>query len=289
MNSAVRLGAGSWTSAGAARPRTDDERSPVPLIERIAAVGRAGFLSFGIGLPDLRVLKRQELVALRSVLNDHGIEELEIEFLDGWYSTDPEIRARSDRDRAFLLGVAAQAGADRIKVGGDFQPVPLVVDAAAEELRVLARQASDVGAVIALEGMPFADIRSPFEALKVVEAADVAGAGVFIDNWHVARSGHSVDELSTIPSSRIAGVELSDAPAAPATEDVIDETFDHREFPGEGELDIIGFVRAIRNTGYSGTWGVEMLSKQYRQLPIDVALERAFEATARFLREGAEG
>lgn len=285
MSSDVRLGAGSWTSAGAAKPRTEDERSPVPLADRVAAVSRAGFVSFGIGLPDLRALKRQELVALRSLLDDHGIEELELEFLDGWYATDSEVRARSDRDRSFLLGIADQAKADRIKVGGDFRPVPLVVDVAAEELRVLARQADDVGAVIALEGMPFADIPSPFEALEVVEAADMPSAGVFIDNWHVARSGHTVGELASIPGKRIAGVELSDAPAVPTTPNVIDETFDYREFPGEGGLDIAGFVEAIRGTGYAGTWGVEMLSAQYRELPLNVALERAYLTTSAFLRD----
>lgn len=285
MNAPVRIGAGCWTSAGAVKPRTTDERSPVPLDTRIAAVANAGFVAFGIGLPDLRALDDAgRLPDLRYLLDANGIEELEIEFLDGWYAADPDVRARSDADRAFLLRVAETARADRIKVGGDFRDVPLVVDIAAAELQTLARQGADVGAAIAVEGMPMADIRSPFEALEIVEMADTPSAGVFIDIWHVARSGHSVQELAAIPGARIAGVELSDAPARPAAPNVTDETFDFREFPGDGELDIRSFVDIIRRTGYSGTWGVEMLSTKFRALPVDVALGRSYSTTLQFLQ-----
>ena len=51
--------------------------------------------------------------------------------------------------------------------------------------------------------------------------------------------------------------------------DPVDETINHRELPGEGEFPIREYVAAVRDAGYDGPWGVEVLSQELRALPIE--------------------
>ena len=47
----------------------------------------------------------------------------------------------------------------------------------------------------------------------------------------------------------------------------------------EGDQDVIGFIRAIREIGYTGPWGVEILSSEHRRLPLMEALKAAHDTT----------
>jgi sugar phosphate isomerase/epimerase len=53
-----------------------------------------------------------------------------------------------------------------------------------------------------------------------------------------------------------------------------------RRLPGEGELDVVGLVRAVLRTGFTGPWCVEVNTPEFRVLPIDEAARRAAEAAS---------
>lgn len=89
--------------------------------------------------------------------------------------------------------------------------------------------------------------------------------------------------MATIPGQWIVDVELDDAPIA-FEGDMMADTFNGRRLPGEGELDVQGFVDAVTATGYYSVWGVEILSNEYRRLPIEEAVPAAFGASVQFLR-----
>ena len=61
--------------------------------------------------------------------------------------------------------------------------------------------------------------------------------------------------------------------------DLIDETVNHRRLPGDGEFPIRAYVAACREVGYDGPWGVEVLSEELRNLPIDQIFDRAYETS----------
>ena len=71
-------------------------------------------------------------------------------------------------------------------------------------------------------------------------------------------------------------------------DDLVDETVNHRELPGEGEFDLRGYVAACQDHGYAGPWGVEVLSEELRNNPIDVIFRRAYETTAAQFGHGEE-
>jgi sugar phosphate isomerase/epimerase len=67
---------------------------------------------------------------------------------------------------------------------------------------------------------------------------------------------------------------------------LVDETVNHRRLPGEGELDVPAYVEACREHGYAGPWGVEVLSEELRNLPMEEIFRRAYETTSAQFRAG---
>jgi sugar phosphate isomerase/epimerase len=117
QSAAPRLLPTSWTSAGDATPQSPDERSPIPLRERIEAVAAGGWNGFGVVHDDLVEFQRTgSLTDLRALLRDNGIDHLELEFLGDWW-TSGERRERSDLMRRELLIAAEELGAKTVKIG----------------------------------------------------------------------------------------------------------------------------------------------------------------------------
>jgi sugar phosphate isomerase/epimerase len=112
-----------WTSAGDAAPLGGDERSPLPLRERIEALAQAGFRGFGLVHADLLAAEQQYgLAGIRSMVSDNGLIHIELELLTDWWASGPT-RERSDEVRRTLLSTAESLGADHIKSPPMFRAV----------------------------------------------------------------------------------------------------------------------------------------------------------------------
>ena len=85
-------------------------------------------------------------------------------------------------------------------------------------------------------------------------------------------------ELLRIPTQYLSWVELSDGQWENMA-DPIDEVINHRKLPGEGEFPIRAYVEACRQAGYEGPWGVEVLSEELRNLPIEEIFDRSYATT----------
>jgi sugar phosphate isomerase/epimerase len=56
---------------------------------------------------------------------------------------------------------------------------------------------------------------------------------------------------------------------------------------GEGEFDVPGFIEAVQAAGYDGPWGIEVLSKELREWPLERLTTETFRTTmAQFGRIG---
>ena len=102
----------------------------------------------------------------------------------------------------------------------------------AQELRLLSSQAADVGVRIALEPQAMASIRSPQDAIEVVERADHRAAGILLDIWHIERIRLPIDAIREIPGELIIAAELSDA-SAHVEGSLLEDTVDGRLLCGE--------------------------------------------------------
>jgi sugar phosphate isomerase/epimerase len=283
VTAADELLATCWTTAGDAAPSRENWRSPVPLRERIEVAAAAGFTGFGVLAVDLAVAEREHgLAGIRAMLADNGVVHLELEGLPGWWSGGPE-RAGSDELRRFMLTAAEALGARHLKVTPDTSGAPWDAGHWASEFALLAGQAADAGAHLGIEFLPWSNIRTVHDALRLVEDAGHPAGGVVIDVWHVERAGTSPAELAVLPLHRIVGVELADADGE-VVGTLFEDTVDRRRYCGEGSFDLAGIVTALRAAGWAGPWGVEILSTEHRRLDVRQAAAHAA-TTARGLLE----
>jgi sugar phosphate isomerase/epimerase len=126
--------------------------------------------------------------------------------------------------------------------------------------------------------MPFSIISTVPMGAEIVSAAGHPGVGLLIDAWHVFRAGTSLEELqAALSPEMIFGVELDDADHA-VTGTLFEDTVDHRLLCGEGSFDLRGLVALLRDKGFDGPWGVEILSSSFRQLPVAQAVKLAAES-----------
>ena len=255
-----------WTSAGNVMPTRTGPQSPIDVVERVKAVSAAGYSGFGIGHADI-VVVRDTLgdSAFRSLLDEHGIVTLELEYIDDWW-TSGDRRKAADVVRNDLLAAAEALGAAHIKAGTgqvDDRVEPDVLDAAFLQL---CQQAESAGTRIALEPAAFSMMPTITPGAELVTRVAHPAGGLLVDIWHIFRSGQPYTELlDVIPSDRVFAVELNDGPGT-YRGSMYDDTFDNRLLCGEGDFDVLSFIDVIRRLGYDGPWGVEMMSEHHRTL-----------------------
>jgi sugar phosphate isomerase/epimerase len=265
-----------WTSAGDAAPLRGDERSPLPLRERIEALAQAGFRGFGLVHADLLAAEQQYgLAGIRSMVSDNGLIHIELELLTDWWASGPT-RERSDEVRRTLLAAAESLGADHIKVAPDVSGSPWDYADWVREFSRLAADAHAVGTRVGLEFLPWSNIETVHDGLRLVEDAGHEAGGLIIDVWHTERAHTPPEDLATIPLERIVGVELNDADMAPVGT-LFEDTVNRRRLCGQGSFRLPELIQALRSTGWAGPWGVEILSEEFRQLPLHEALAAAYQ------------
>jgi sugar phosphate isomerase/epimerase len=277
----VELMGAYWTTAGPTQPHQGQERSNFDLAERCREAAKAGMKGIGIWHADLaHSLESRSLDEIKKLLDDNGLEYLELEFIWGFFEDEgTEGRKESDEMRNLLLDAAGALGAHHVKVG-NIPGVPCELPKLTERYAELCADAANrTDAVIAYEFMPFdVNVDNLDAALQVVEGAGAKNGGLVIDTWHMAKLDIKPDELKRIPLEYLTWVELSDGKYE-WMEDRIEETTRFRKLPGEGEFDIRGYIRAAQEMGYDDAWGIEVLSDELRAEPIDEMYRHAFEAS----------
>jgi sugar phosphate isomerase/epimerase len=271
-----------WTTSGPVVVHYGREWSLFSWEDRCAEAAKVGLAGLGIWHADLEhQLETSSLAEIKSTFDAHGLKHLELEFIMDWFlDPDDERRQASDKNRARLFEAAAALDAHHIKVG-NIPGVPCELSKLTERFGELCADAAQhTDAKIVYEFMPFdVNVNTVDAARTIVEGAAAPNGGVAIDTWHMSKLGIAPDELKRIPLEYLTWIELSDGQIA-SHEDPIDETINHRRLPGEGEFDIRAYVRACEEHGYAGPWGVEVLSEELRNNPIDVIFRRTYDTTA---------
>jgi sugar phosphate isomerase/epimerase len=271
-----------WTISGPVEVHVGREWSLFDWADRCAEARTVGFSGLGIWHADLQhMLETRSLVELKQIFDDSGLRYLELEFLMDWFlDEDDERRQASDRIRELLFEAASVFGAHHIKVG-NIPGVPAGIPQLTERFGELCAGAAEhTDAKVVYELMPFdVNVNSLDTVLAVVGGAGARNGGIAIDTWHMSKLGIVPGDLRRIPVQYLSWVELSDGRRVDL-DDLIDETVNHRNLPGEGELDLHGYIDACLEHGYAGPWGVEVLSDELRNNTIDVIFRRAYETTA---------
>jgi sugar phosphate isomerase/epimerase len=142
-----------------------------------------------------------------------------------------------------------------IPPGGDMQRV---WDTAIREYRDLAVFAADHGVRVALEPLnpSIVNIETAIwtvaQALEIVQAVNVSSFGICLDCWNVWQNADLAEAIQAC-GDRIFTVQISDWRTP--------RSFEDRLVPGQGEILLPAFLRAVRETGFSGAYSVEIFSR----------------------------
>jgi len=281
MKSNDELLAAYFTISGDIFPFGPTEVSPFDFQYRVEAAAKAGYK--GIGLVHADMMATAERIGfkeMKTILAANGITKLEFEFLGGWYA-EGKIRAASDTMRKEMLAASDTLLPTNIKIAPTLHRDERDNNIAlmADEFGKLAQEAAEHGTHIALEIMPFSNIRTLKTGLAIAQGANHPNGGLLLDIWHINRGHIPYAELEKVPVKFIKSVEMNDADRYPISP-LWHDTIYRRKLCGEGVLDQKGFVAAIRKTGYKGHWGVEVLSEVVRKWPLEEMAQRSFDTTA---------
>jgi sugar phosphate isomerase/epimerase len=243
--------------------------------QRSEAASAAGFARIGIHLNDLTTLKPTDVA---DILSDNDLELGEIEFFAGWVGPGSESTNQSTLAKVRELAVST-GGGDHLS-SGDFVGDPLDIDGAAARLKRAAETVADVGLNIALEAFAWSAIDSVPTASALLARVDADNAGHLLDVWHVYNTGSTTESIADLDVTTVAAVQLNDGPRV--HENFMWNARNTRLLPGEGELDVRGFVEALRSIGYDGPFGIESSYPEFRALDVGEAAARAFDAMMKF-------
>lgn len=276
MAQGIELLASYWTIS-AAVPHGDREYSAFDFKDRVEAAAKAGFKGFGIWHADLdHILETRSLKEMKRILDDNGIRHLELEFLTDWF-LDGERKKQSDIQKQKLLTAAEVLQARHVKVG-DFFHEPYEMPRVIETFAALCKDAADHGTKVGFELMPFSMIDTLTESLEMVAGAGATNGGIVFDLWHLVKLGIPYEEVRRMPPQWLLSVELNDG-TFEAPWSLHEDTVNHRRLCGEGEFDIKGFIECVQGLGYEGPWGIEVLSDELRQWPLEKLTTRSFDTT----------
>jgi len=100
---------------------------------------------------------------------------------------------------------------------------------------------------------------------EMLEFAKECGSnvGLTLDAWHWHHAGGTVADILAAGKERIVVVHFDDAPDLPA-----DKIRDNqRLLPGEGVIDLTGFLRALQKIGYEDSLSVEVFGRGLKEMP----------------------
>ena len=127
---AVELMTLYWTTAGIFPGA--GEISRFDFKDRVEAAAKAGFKGIGIWHTELEhILHHRTLKEVKMILDDNGMQHVELEFLTDWF-LDGARKAESDSRKRRLLEASAALQAKHVKIGDFYNtacPMPRLVEA----------------------------------------------------------------------------------------------------------------------------------------------------------------
>ncbi len=233
------------------------------LEEKFAAIAAAGFDGVEIFENDFLAFDGTPRDVGR-MARDHGLEiSLFQPFRDFEGLPEPYRSRAFDRaERKFDL--MEELGTDLVLVCSSVSPVALGgIDRAAADFRELGERAAKRGLRIGFEALAWGrHVNDHRDAWEVVRRADHASVGLILDSFHTLARKIDPDTIRAIPGDRIFFIQLADAPLIDM--DLLYWSRHFRNMPGEGDLAVTDFMRAVVATGYTGPVSLEIFNDQFR-------------------------
>lgn len=243
------------------------------LEEKLAAIAAAGFDGVEIFEQDF-IASDIGPAELGRMVRDHGLAITLFQPFRDFEGLPEPLRSRAFARARRKFDIMAEMGTDLILVCSSVHPASMGgIDRLAADFAELGAIAAERGLRVGYEALAWGrHINDHRDAWEVVRRADHPAVGLILDSFHTLGRGIDPDTIRSIPGDRIFFVQLADAPRIPM--DLLYWSRHFRNMPGEGDLDVTGFMRAVAATGYAGPLSLEIFNDEFRAgLPRLVALD----------------
>ncbi|MDH3659040.1 MAG: TIM barrel protein [Alphaproteobacteria bacterium] len=228
---------------------------PGDIRTKLSAISKAGFSSIELFEPDFIGFDGTG-EAFGAMVRDHG---LKIDALQPFHDFEglegPERTLALDRleckfDLMQALGVdmLLVCSSTHPEASGDRESI-------VRDLAALAERAQKRGLRIAYMALPWArHVRTEMAAFGLIREIDNPSIGLGLNSYLSLADGSKPARLRDIDGNSVFHVQLSDAPALN-----MDLRHLSRHFgvlPGQGDLNLAGFVRIVAKSGYAGSWSL---------------------------------
>jgi 4-hydroxyphenylpyruvate dioxygenase len=233
------------------------------LAEKLAAIAAAGFEGVEIFEQDFLTFDSSPRDVGR-MARDAGLAiTLFQPFRDFEGLPEPQRGRAFDRaERKFDL--MQELGTGLMLVCSSVSPISLGgIDRAAADFHELGERAARRGLRVGYEALAWGrHISDHRDAWEIVRRADHPSIGLVLDSFHTLARKTDVNSIRAIPKDKIFIVQLADAPAIDM--DLLYWSRHFRNMPGEGDLPVVEFMRAVAATGYDDYLSLEIFNDQFR-------------------------
>lgn len=233
----------------------------------IELAGQYGFQAVDVDVRGL--VERSSAEKVKELLEQNGLVIGNFGFGVEWRTSEEKFReglSRLAQTAAAAQAVGAKNCCTYILPSTD-QKAAHFMALATRRLRTCAQILDAFGLRLGLEFVGPHHLRTkwanPFiwtvdETLDWIDAIGQKNVGLLYDSFHWYTNGLTVADIEKLDVSQIVHVHINDAPDVP-----VEEALDNgRVYPGEGVIDLTGFLRGLQNIGYKGAISQEILSQK---------------------------
>ncbi|SIO20651.1 bifunctional sugar phosphate isomerase/epimerase/4-hydroxyphenylpyruvate dioxygenase family protein [Vannielia litorea] len=233
------------------------------LREKLEAIAAAGFDGIEIFEQDF-IADEGSPRDVGRMVRDHGLEIVLFQPFRDFEGLPEPLRAKAFDRAERKFDVMQELGTDLALFCSSCHPEALGgVDRAAADFHTLGERAAARGLRVGYEALAWGrHVNDHRDAWEIVRRADHPNIGLILDSFHTLGRKLSPESIRAIPGDRIFFVQLADAPAIEM--DLLYWSRHFRNMPGEGDLAVTDFVRAIMATGYAGPISLEIFNDQFR-------------------------
>lgn len=233
--------------------------------EKLAAIADAGFDGIEIFEQDFISFDLSP-TDVSKMVRDHGLDIMLFQpFRDFEGLPEGPLRRRSFSRAERKFELMNQLGTELMLVCSSVHPESLGgIDRCAEDFAELGDIARGFGVRVGYEALAWGrQIHDHRDAWEVVRRADHECIGLILDSFHSLSRGIDPESIRRIPGDKIFFVQLADAPLIEM--DFLFWSRHFRNMPGEGDLDLAAFMKAVMATDYNGPISLEIFNDQFRR------------------------